>query len=90
MDKRKSPVEGTMEEQGNIKVAEKSDEPILQQSIQDGLLRQHVYKTTLGVCAITGTRPVMWKHSELNAASTIMRIIIIGVVKITIGLHLHV
>lgn len=49
MDKRKSLIEDTMEEQANVQLAERSDETILQQSIQDGILRQHIYKNTLRI-----------------------------------------
>ena len=49
MDKKKTPIEDTMGEQVNIKLAERSDETILQQSIQDGILQQHIYKNTLGI-----------------------------------------
>lgn len=47
--KKKSPMKNAMEKQVNIKLTERSDKTVLQQSIQDGLTRQYIYKNILRI-----------------------------------------
>lgn len=58
MDKRKSPIEVTTEEQANVQLAERSDETILQHSVQDGVLRQRIYRNTLSMMCCP------WSHAS--------------------------